>query len=76
MPKFTGKSGGGPSAMKKYGQGKNPIMMKSPMKKAPHKHLGNATHPTGAIAAHDGHMSKKLTKRDQGYTLNQVINQK
>ena len=33
MPKFTSKSGGGPSLMKKYGQGRNPIMMKSPMKK-------------------------------------------
>ena len=27
MPNFTGKSGGGPSVMKKYGKGKNPIMM-------------------------------------------------
>ena len=27
MPNFTGKSGGGPSAMKMYGKGKNPIMM-------------------------------------------------
>ena len=25
MPNFTGKSGGGPSAMKMYGKGKNPI---------------------------------------------------
>jgi hypothetical protein len=25
MPNFTGKSGGGPSVMKKYGKGKNPI---------------------------------------------------
>ena len=33
MPKFTGKSGGGPSVMKKYGQGKNPMMMGSLMKK-------------------------------------------
>ena len=46
------------------------------MKKAPYKHLGSATHPTGAIAAHKGHMSKKMTlktKKDQGHTLNQVI---
>ena len=28
MPNFTGKSGGGPSAMKMYGKGKNPIMKK------------------------------------------------
>jgi len=28
MPNFTGNSGGGPTAMKMYGQGKNPIMMK------------------------------------------------
>ena len=27
MPNFKGKSGGGPSAMKMYGKGKNPIMM-------------------------------------------------
>ncbi len=27
MPNFTGKSGGGPHAMKIYGEGKNPIMM-------------------------------------------------
>ena len=27
MPNFTGKNGGGPSAMKMYGKGKNPIMM-------------------------------------------------
>ena len=27
MPNFTGKSGGGPHHMKKYGQGKNPIML-------------------------------------------------
>ena len=26
MPNFTGKSGGGPHHMKKYGQGKSPIM--------------------------------------------------
>ena len=32
MPNFTEKSGGGPSAMKMYGKGKNPIMFKSPMK--------------------------------------------
>jgi len=29
MPNFKGKSGGGPSAMKMYGKGKNPIMMKN-----------------------------------------------
>ena len=28
MPNFKGKSGGGPSVMKMYGKGKNPIMMK------------------------------------------------
>ena len=34
MPNFTGKSGGGPSAMKMYGKGKNPITMsKNPVKK-------------------------------------------
>ena len=27
MPNFTGKSGGGPSTMKMYGKGKNPITM-------------------------------------------------
>ena len=33
MPKKGNKkSGGGPSVMKMYGKGKNPIMMKSPMK--------------------------------------------
>ena len=34
MPKFTGKSGGGPFRMKKYGQGKNPIMLTEAGKKA------------------------------------------
>ncbi len=29
---------------------------------SPTKHLGSATHPTGAIAAHKGHMSRKMTK--------------
>lgn len=35
MPDFTGTSGGGPSVMKKYGKGKNPINMygKPPTKK-------------------------------------------
>lgn len=28
MPNFKGRSGGGPSTMKMYGKGKNPIMMK------------------------------------------------
>jgi len=28
MPNFNGNSGGGPSAMKMYGKGKNPIKMK------------------------------------------------
>ena len=32
MPNFTGKSGGGPHAMKMYGQGKNPIQMDHAMK--------------------------------------------
>ena len=27
MPNFKGNSGGGPSAMKMYGKGKNPIML-------------------------------------------------
>ena len=34
MPNFTGKSGGGPFRMKKYGQGKNPIMLTEAGKKA------------------------------------------
>jgi len=29
MPNFKGNSGGGPTVMKMYGQGKNPIMMKN-----------------------------------------------
>ena len=33
-----------------------PLEMKSPA-----KHTGSASHPTGAIAAHKGHMSKKKT---------------
>ena len=32
MPNFAKKSGGGPSVMKMYGKGKNPITFKSPMK--------------------------------------------
>ena len=32
MPNFTGKSGGGPHAMKMYGKGKNPIKMDHAMK--------------------------------------------
>jgi len=32
MPNFTGKSGGGPHAMKMYGKGKNPIQMDHAMK--------------------------------------------
>ena len=36
--------------------------MKTPfkMKSAPYKHTGK--HPTGAIAAHEGHMAVKQTK--------------
>jgi hypothetical protein len=30
---------------------------------SPTKHLGEATHPTKSIPAHEGHMSKKLTKK-------------
>ena len=41
----------------RYGE-KSPNEMKSPA-----KHLGSASHPTGAIAAHEGHMSKKITKK-------------
>ena len=33
-------------------------------KQTPKKHLGKASHPTGAIAAHKGHMSKKKTLKD------------
>ena len=32
MPNFKKSPAGGPSAMKMYGKGKNPIMMKSPAK--------------------------------------------
>jgi hypothetical protein len=35
MPNFTGKSGGGPSTMKMYGKGKNPITMSKNMVKGP-----------------------------------------
>ena len=51
---------------------KNPSAMGSPykMKKAPYKHT-SASHPTGAIAAHEGHggkltrlKPKKLKKKD------------
>jgi hypothetical protein len=27
------------------------------------KHMGEAKHPTGDIKSHDGHMSKKMTKK-------------
>ena len=32
-------------------------------KQSPKKHLGSATHPTGAIAAHKGHMTKKVATK-------------
>jgi len=35
MPNFKGNSGGGPSAMKMYGKGKNPIMMTDAQKTLP-----------------------------------------
>jgi len=35
MPNFTGKSGGGPTTMKMYGKGKNPITMSKNMVKGP-----------------------------------------
>ena len=51
----------------KKGGGLKTVMYKKntpfKMKKAPYKHLGSATHPTGAIAAHKGHMSRKMTKK-------------
>ena len=37
MPNFTGKSGGGPTAMKMYGAGKNPIMMTKAQETLPEK---------------------------------------
>ena len=49
MPKFKENPGGmKPSGFK--------------MKKAPYKHT-SASHPTGDIAAHKGHMSKTMTKK-------------
>ena len=38
------------------------------MKRAPYKHTGSASHPTGAISAHKGHrtIEKKLKKVDIG----------
>ena len=34
MPNFTGKSGGGPHAMKMYGKGKNPLKFNADLKQA------------------------------------------
>ena len=34
------------------------------MKGSPYKHMGSATHPTEAIAAHKGHKSMKKTFKD------------
>ena len=34
MPNFTGKSGGGPHAMKMYGEGKNPLKFNEKLKAA------------------------------------------
>jgi hypothetical protein len=39
------------------------ILSKLFKKKSPKRHTGSASHPTGAIAAHKGHMSKKMTKK-------------
>ena len=37
MPNFKGNSGGGPSTMKMYGKGKNPIMITEAQKTLPEK---------------------------------------
>ena len=39
------------------------------MKGSPYKHTGSASHPTGAIAAHKGHMSKEMTKKKMTKTF-------
>jgi len=33
------------------------------MKGSAYKHTGSASHPTGPIGAHEGHMSRKMTKK-------------
>ena len=56
MPNYKGKSGGGPFNMKMYGQGKNPIQMKSPVrqdKKDKNKELQYSTTSEGDIMARD-----------------------
>jgi len=69
MPGGSKKGGGLKTVMYKM---KNSMLKMSAKHKSPiqgnygsppTKHLGSATHPTGAIAAHEGHMSRKMTKK-------------
>jgi hypothetical protein len=60
MPNFTGKSGGGPHLMKKYGQGKNPIMMSTKQKEnLPPELVAEIAKKEGNPPTNMGHAMKK-----------------